>query len=262
MQREIVVRTPENIELRFALAGPGSRAAAYFIDLVLMSIISQILSNLIVFIITTTMKGLSTASEVWAGAIAGIILFALYNGYFIGFEWLMNGQTPGKRLLHVRVIKEGGYGLRLFDTLLRNLLRVIDFVPLFYGIGLVSLLLTRNCQRLGDLVAGTLVVHQDPVATEALLDELPTGAEAEPLPAGQVAAIPGEVITLASEFWTRRGELAPRARQELGAELVELVRRGSGLSPQPAQSVENFLAGVIRSAEQIAPSSYRIPSQG
>ena len=89
--------------------------------------------------------------------------FALYNGYFILLEWLLNGQTPGKRLLHIRVIKQGGYALRFFDTLLRNLLRVVDFLPLFYGVGLTSLLLTRDSQRVGDLVAGTLVVYQEPV---------------------------------------------------------------------------------------------------
>ena len=99
--------------------------------------------------------------------------FALYNGYFILFEWLLNGQTPGKRMLHVRVIKQGGYALRFFDTLLRNLLRVVDFLPLFYGVGLTSLLLTRDSQRLGDLVAGTLVVYQEPVETESLLADLP-----------------------------------------------------------------------------------------
>src|SRR5262245_34858324 len=103
-----------------------------------MFLITQILSNLIVYVITLTMRGVSASSDVWAGAIAGLILFALYNGYFVAFEWLMNGQTPGKRILHVRVIKEGGYGLRFFDTLLRNLLRAIDFIPLFYGVGLVT----------------------------------------------------------------------------------------------------------------------------
>ena len=112
-------------------------------------------------------------SQLWIAAIAALVSFALYNGYFILLEWLLNGQTPGKRLLHIRVIKQGGYALRFFDTLLRNLLRVIDFLPLFYGVGLTSLLFTRDSQRLGDLVAGTLVVYQEPVETDSLLPDLP-----------------------------------------------------------------------------------------
>ena len=138
-------------------------------------------------------------SQLWIAAIAGLVSFALYNGYFILLEWLLNGQTPGKRLLHIRVIKQGGYALRFFDTLLRNLLRVIDFLPLFYGVGLTSLLLTRDSQRVGDLVAGTLVVYQEPVETDSLLPDLPAPEESElPLPGRAVGGDP------------RRGDLAGR----------------------------------------------------
>jgi hypothetical protein len=190
-----------------------------------------------------------------------LVLFALYNGYFILFEWLWNGQTPGKRLLHIRVIKRGGYALRFFDTLLRNLLRVVDFLPFFYGVGLASLLFTRDSQRLGDLVAGTLVVYQEPVETESLLPDLPAIEESELLPAEQLAAVPGEVIALASEYLGSRAELAPRPRQELAAELVSLIRQSSGLEPRPAQGVESFLAGVVRQSEQSPPWSSPAPEQ-
>jgi uncharacterized RDD family membrane protein YckC len=253
LQRVVTIRTPENIELHYPLAGAGSRAAAYFIDLVVMALATQLVVNLLVAAAAVLLQLLGAGSEVWTGAIAALLAFALYNGYFIFFEWLLNGQTPGKRLVHLRVIKEGGFALRFYDTLLRNLLRVVDFIPLFYGVGLVSLLLTRHCQRLGDLVAGTLLVHQDPVATERLLPDLPIAPAAElPLPAAQVAAVPAEVLALAGEFLVRRAELAPRSRQEIGAELADLVRRASGLAPGAAQSTENFLAALLRQAEQLA----------
>lgn len=260
LQREIIIRTPENIELRYALAGAGSRAAAYFIDLLIMLFVCQLLVNLIVYLIGFVMGLFSADGELWVGAAATLLAFTLYNGYFIFFEWLLNGQTPGKRLLHIRVIKQGGYALRFFDTLLRNLLRTIDFIPAFYGIGLVSLLVTRHCQRLGDLVAGTLVVRQDPVETQTLLEDLPAPSAAEtPLPATQLAAIPAGVVSLTTQFMGRRTELAPRHRQEIGAELVDLVRRTSGLEPRTAQSTENFLAAVLRHAEQVGPSSMQPP---
>jgi uncharacterized RDD family membrane protein YckC len=260
LQRVITVRTPENIELRYALAGAGSRAAAYFVDLLVMFFVGQLLLNLIVYGLAALTAAFSGGSQQWAAAVAGLLGFALYNGYFILFEWLLNGQTPGKRLLHVRVVKEGGYALRLFDTLVRNLLRVVDFIPAFYGVGLASLLLTRHSQRLGDLAAGTLVVHQEAVETASLLPDLPEPRPTDvPLAAEHVAAVPAEVVALAGQFLARRGELAPRPRQEIGAELADLVRRASGLAPQPAQSTENFLAVVLRQGEQIATSAARAP---
>src|SRR5207248_6019708 len=127
-------------------------------------------------------------------------------------------------------------------------------LPLFYGVGLTSLLLTRESQRLGDLVAGTLVVYQEPVQTESLLPDLPAPEEFEPpLPAVQLAAIPNEAISLAAQYLRSRIELAPRPRQEVAAQLVDLIRETSGLEPRPAQSIESFLAAVVRQAEPAPP---------
>jgi uncharacterized RDD family membrane protein YckC len=261
-QRVISIRTPENIELAYALAGPGSRATAYIIDLLIMSVVCQMLINLLAYAFALLLSVLGADSQLWAAAILTLGSFAFYNGYFIILEWLLNGQTPGKRLLHIRVIKQGGYSLRFFDTLLRNLLRAIDFLPLFYGVGLTSLLLTRDSQRLGDLVAGTLVVYQEPVETESLLPDLPAALESEPpLPAAQLAAIPDEAISLAAQYLSSRIELAPRPRQEVAAELVNLIRDTSGLEPRPAQSVESFLGSVVRQAEQAPPWSTQTPAR-
>lgn len=261
-RRLISIRTPENIELSYALAGPGSRAAAYMIDLLIMTATAQVLINLIMAIVVAMAGAVGENGGLWAAAAGTLGSFALYNGYFILLEWLMNGQTPGKRLLHIRVIKQGGYSLRFFDTLLRNLLRVVDFLPLFYGVGLTSLLLTRDCQRLGDLVAGTLVVYQDPVETESLLPELPVPDEIEaPLPAAALAAVPDDALALTGEYLSARSELAPRPRQELAAALTEIIRDSSGLEPRPNQGYESFLASVIRQSAPALPSSYQTPEE-
>jgi hypothetical protein len=162
----------------------------------------------------------------------------------------------GKRLLHVRVIRQGGYALRFFDTLLRNLLRVIDFLPLFYGVGLVSLLFTRDSQRIGDLVAGTLVVYQEPVETESMLPELPAATADEPsLPAEALAAVPGELVGIVGVYLRTKEEMTPRPRQEIAAELADLVNQASGLDPRAGQGVENFLTSIVRQSEQGLPSS-------
>ena len=232
----IAIRTPENIELSYALAGPGSRAAAYFIDLLVMSVVCQMLINLLVAGFGLLMYAVGENSELWISAIATLGVFALYNGYFILLEWLLNGQTPGKRLLHIRVIKQGGYSLRFFDTLLRNLLRVVDFLPLFYGVGLTSLLLTRDSQRLGDLVAGTLVVYQEPVETESLLPDLPAPDESElPLPAVQLAAIPDEAISLAAQYLSLATSW-PRGRVRKSRRSWSISSATSGLEPRPSRA--------------------------
>lgn len=245
----MTIRTPENIELSYALAGPGSRAAAYFLDVLIMGAVCQVLLQVFVFVLALLFSTVGADNNLWVSAIVTLVGFAFYNGYFILLEWLWNGQTPGKWLVRIRVIKQGGYALTFFDTLLRNLLRVIDFLPLFYGVGLASLLMTRNSQRVGDIVAGTLVVYQEPVQTETLLPELPEADPAElAIPAAKLGAVPAEVISLAGEYLRARNELAPRPRQELAAEIVEIVRKTSGLEPGRGRSGEGFLISLVRQA--------------
>jgi uncharacterized RDD family membrane protein YckC len=255
LQRHITVRTPENLEIQYALAGAGTRAAAYMLDLLVMLLLVQVSINLIMAIIFAMPFG----SSRWAPAVGGMLTFFAYNGYFMVFEWVMNGQTPGKRILGIRVIKQGGYSLSILDTLLRNLMRFVDFLPVFYGVGLVSLLATSRSQRLGDLVAGTLVVHQQRVETDSLVPELPVTEST--LPANQVAAVPSELIELCVDFFRMVPSLTARYRQELGGELVSLVQRTSGLVPLRTQSAEGFLATVIQQSGQIAPWSFPTAEQ-
>jgi len=225
------------------------------IDFLIMSLIGQFGLNLLIIAAAKLLEGLSPGSEAWAAALAGLLFFALYNGYFIVFEWLWNGQTPGKRMLQIRVIRQGGYALRFFDTILRNLLRVIDFLPLFYGVGLISLLITKRSQRVGDLVAGTLVVYQEPVETDSLLIEFQSVSTSEPLPTAAVAAVSRELLGIVGIFLRSKEDMVPRPRQELAAELAELIREASGLAPKVGQSVENFLITVLRESEHSHPSS-------
>src|SRR5207302_5607161 len=96
----------------------------------------------------------------WVMAALIFALFVIYWGYFATFEALWNGQTPGKRWAGIRVIKETGRPINAFEAISRNLVRVIDFFPGFYGVGVLTMLLNAKNRRLGDYVAGTLVVHE------------------------------------------------------------------------------------------------------
>ena len=219
------------------------------------------LFNLLVYAFALLLSAFGVQSELWVSAIVGLGSFALYNGYFILFEWLLNGQTPGKRLLHIRVIKQGGYALRFFDTLLRNLLRVVDFLPLFYGVGLTSLLLTRDSQRLGDLVAGTLVVYQEPVQTESLLPDLPASERIGTAPSGRAAGGDPERGDLAcrpvSALPNRTGPpAASGTRSGAGESHARIQRTGTA-----ARAKRRELPRIRRQASR-ASSSMVIPNSG
>lgn len=89
-----------------------------------------------------------------------LIPFLLHWGYFTLFEGLWHGQTPSKRVAKIRVIQQSGLAITLFESLSRNFVRAIDFLPSFYVVGSISIFTMARNQRLGDLVADTLVVHE------------------------------------------------------------------------------------------------------
>ena len=154
MNDHLSVETPEQININYQKAGIGSRFYAALLDTLLLGLIV-----IIGFYVNFTF--LIEFGEVlgnWLWSIGGILGFAIFWGYFMVFEITTNGQSPGKFALGIRVIKEGGYPISFGDSAIRNLVRVVDFLPFFYGTGLLVMLINGNWQRLGDLAAGTLVV--------------------------------------------------------------------------------------------------------
>ena len=154
MNEQVSVETPEQININFQQAGIGSRFYAALIDTVLLTLISLVGY----YVNRRFISELGDVVGNWLGALGGIVVFALFWGYYIVFEVTTNGQTLGKRVLGLRVIKEGGYPIGFADSAIRNLVRIVDFLPFFYGAGLLCMLINRNSLRLGDLAAGTLVI--------------------------------------------------------------------------------------------------------
>src|SRR5262245_3567853 len=119
------VETPEHVRFRYHVAGPARRALAYFLDALVRGVI------VLCFVVIAQVGGLAAGSSL-AHASTGVILLVLFAvewGYYLFWEVIWNGATPGKRALRLRVVTEGGYPLRFFDSLLRNLLRAADFLP-------------------------------------------------------------------------------------------------------------------------------------
>lgn len=154
MNEHVSVETPEQIDIKFQQAGIGSRFYAALIDTVLLTLISLVGY----YVNRRFISELGDIVGNWLGALGGIIVFALFWGYYMVFEVTTNGQSIGKRVLGLRVIKEGGYPIGFADAAIRNLVRIVDFLPFFYGVGLLCMAINRNWQRLGDLAAGTLVI--------------------------------------------------------------------------------------------------------
>ncbi len=174
---QLTIDTPEQVELRLPVASVGSRLLAIVTDSLLQGACAFVLFFVLFLVFTASpglqhgaarMLGWSNVAQKWLFAGAILMQFLLFWGYFSLFEAFWNGQTPGKRLLKIRVIQDNGRPITLFESLARNLLRIIDMLPSIYLVGLVTMLLNQQGKRLGDLLAGTLVVHENPSFAEPL----------------------------------------------------------------------------------------------
>src|SRR5438045_4407306 len=186
LAQTIDVETPELVVFSYTIAGVGSRALAAVIDSLLciaaLILIALSLSALAPRESASTTPGVFGA---WAAAIFVIAIFCLLWGYYVLFEGLADGQTPGKRLLRLRVVRDGGYSVTFGASAVRNLMRLVDIQPIpCYAVGIVSVLFTKSGKRLGDIVAGTIVVREAlvkqlaPVATTAAPQSAPAALEA------------------------------------------------------------------------------------
>jgi uncharacterized RDD family membrane protein YckC len=153
-------------------------------------------------------------------AIIAAILFLVFFGYFIAFEAFWNGQTPGKKLLGIRVVRDGGYPLDLGGSFLRNLIRIGEVTLGFYAISAVVSLLSPENKRLGDMAAGTIVVRDARVQSlTAILEQAQTGS------AQRIAMLTDEEHALIARFIARRGDIAPQHRRALAQQIAERVRK-------------------------------------
>jgi uncharacterized RDD family membrane protein YckC len=170
-EETLIIETPEHVELQFALASLGNRFLACAIDhaiqlaaIIMTLIVATSVSTEIDRFTTTTIDKM-TSGSLWTIALMILVIFVIFFGYFAVFEALWSGQTPGKRWLRLRVIKEDGRPINPFEALSRNLLRGVDFMPLIlllplYSIGILFVFASSRGKRLGDFVAGTVVVKE------------------------------------------------------------------------------------------------------
>ena len=280
-EEDLAILSAENVAVSVETSGLGSRMAAFCIDTTIQVLV------------------LTLASLVWAGAsyyipvlktpaawvsstlqaIFGIFVFLLFFGYYFFFEWLWDGQTPGKRYLGMRVTMANGLPLSMWPALIRNTVRIVDFLPLFYGLGSIVAMANMLNQRAGDMAAGTIVVREGrrekankPLSMREAVDKfleaaqyVPVGLPAEArdwhgeelsgLSVEAIRQIDPEALALAKklnredyelarDFVTRRAAMPSDTRARLGRALAARLSEKSEL-PLDANAVEPFIENII-----------------
>lgn len=240
---QLTLRTPEGVEFRIPLAGPATRMLAFLVDIAVIGAISSVL-NQILQVLRALSPDVIEGFEIAA-------LFAVSLAYGILCEWLWRGQTVGKRLLRLRVVDAENRRLEVGQVIVRNLLRFVDGLPIFYLVGGLICWLHPKRQRLGDIAAGTIVIRVDTVPPPDL-DQLLAGkynslAEHRHLAARLRQKIGPELAGLALESLLRREELETAARQDIFRELADRFRKEVPYPPEVVEQLsdEQYVRNVI-----------------
>lgn len=237
------IRTPEGVEFSMPLAGPLSRALAYLVDL------SVLLVGMALLSLVMGLLRLISADVSQALLVLSVFLFPILYG--VGCEWLWRGQTLGKRLLHLRVVDAEGLRLRPSQVILRNLLRAVDFLPLFYLVGGATCLLSPRGQRLGDIAARTVVVRVPTLPNPDLEPVLGTrfnSLRSHPHLAARLRqSIGPEEAAIALQALTRRENFLPEERVQLFASIATHFRTLVPFPPETDESLtdEQFVRNVV-----------------
>lgn len=157
-EKELTVITPEQVQLQFQTAGIGSRAIAHLVDGLILLALNGLLLTLLIVTNKVAWGKLFPGMIDYSTAFMIIIAVLLNVGYFILTEMYMGGQTPGKRILGLRVLLENGQSVTFLSVIIRNLFRILDILPLFYFLGALVMLFSSKDKRIGDMVAGTIVI--------------------------------------------------------------------------------------------------------
>lgn len=263
----LTIETPEQIRLELPLAGVGSRFLALALDMLIQFAIGAVLGIVFLFIVSALMVT-SESAGTWGIALFILGAFLVQFGYFAIFEAVWNGQTPGKRMMHLRVIEDSGRPINVYAAVARNLLRIVDSLPGVYAVGILSALLSSKNKRLGDYVAGTVVVHERPLDQQSVTGWQPAPAKPaakatfttgsvlgiNPAPARPVPVEDPKVPSgydagllstaefgLIESFLLRRAQLETRVRAQMARQIVDKIAPRLQIRPEDLARAEPLL---------------------
>jgi uncharacterized RDD family membrane protein YckC len=248
---QVQVTTPEQVSLNYKIAGLGSRATAQILDWLILILVNFAL--FFCFGVLTKVLPVSFAETVnsYLNAIVLITLFFLLWGYFLLFEYFATGRTPGKMLVGIRVIQDNGQSLTFLTSAVRNLVRIIDFLPAFYLLGILMIFFHSQHKRIGDLAAGTIVVYQRKTKRKKKKNRLEKAIEkrltANPvlleLDEWTIKKFGSREWKLIETFIKRRPSLAAKEQNDMTLQVAAILFPMLGMKPanQPLREVENTL---------------------
>ena len=267
---QLSIETPELVGIDMPVAGIGSRFVALLVDY-LIWLVAAIAFVFLISLIDPSLSHFGKLGEKWATAIFTMVVFLWFWGYFTLFEAFWGGRTPGKRLAKIRVIQRSGRGIGLFESMTRNLIRIVDQVPFIYAVGAVSIFVTREHQRLGDLAAGTLVVHErenlsssnssmsNRTFTSGIFD---APQSQSPVHGSRQAAVefsPLELqrleigdLEVLEGFFARRLDFSMEVRAALAQRIADAIHAKTNLTAPAGVSTEVFLEELARQFREIA----------
>jgi uncharacterized RDD family membrane protein YckC len=270
---QIKIDTPEQIALELPLAGIGSRFLGMAIDTLLQWVLYFVI--FLIFLATAWAvpslghlgRYFKWIPESFLPAVAVLFIFCIYWGYFAFFEIIWKGQTPGKKIAGIRVIHTSGRPINAYEAIGRNLLRAIDGFPGVYAVGIVCMMLNDQHRRLGDYVAGTVVVHDkrgqevmpdlntvslmprtSPYDSTLAVDNPPSVDAA----GSKLAHITSDELVLIETFLQRRFDLNEVVRGDTAYKIAARITAKTGLERSPDESLEHFLEVVARQVRDTA----------
>ena len=244
---KLIIETPEQTALEFPLAGIGSRSLAVAID-TLLQIGFLIVLGMVAGIISVA-GFFPQIGKQWGYAILILAAFVLQFGYFSFFEAIWNGRTPGKRWTHLRVITDSGRPIGTQEAILRNLMRIVDALPSIYAIGIITSLISRQNKRIGDYVAGTVVIHEksEEGGRSIWNSPAPQAQTAPPLRTLSTAE-----LQLVETFLERRSNLQEDIRRSMARQIAQRLNQGSTAPADVVQEPEKYLEALAEQARSVA----------
>jgi uncharacterized RDD family membrane protein YckC len=250
------INTPENVAFGYQVAGIGSRFLATLIDMIIITLLQIVVIVTYYFIQYLFDIDPTGVGSAWVAAVMGLVIFLFYWGYYIFFEMLWNGQTPGKRWTGLRVIRADGTPITLSESFIRNLTRLIDFLPAAYGVGIITMFIDKRSRRLGDLAAGTLVVHdRAPISIQSLsvkraVNYSMQGYKPISLDGFPIERLSNDDLSLIEDFLSRRDQLTHR--ETLAIQILNTLhtRLGLPLSTISRLEAEDTLVAIMQAMQK------------
>jgi uncharacterized RDD family membrane protein YckC len=245
---QVKLSTPESVELEFTLAGIGNRAYALIIDYLIWGIILLVVLFTWAVLSTQIPEDISVLIAPWIFAVTLLVVFFIYVGYFVVFETLWQGQTPGKRFVKIRVIQDSGRPIGIQQATLRALLRPVDDT---LSLGALFIIFNAKEKRIGDFVAGTIVVQEERRSNKFVVSEQAQAVANQLLEDANIAVLLPDDFGVIREYLYRRKEMELSAKLELSRKLGKQLKKLIELDEMPiGVSSDLFLEAVYLAYQQ------------